>query len=877
MDDSRNKNIDIRVIDLIKNTNGLLAPGNGGKEVYACIGHFEVMEVQKVTVAETQSPFEAIWDNLCSREDYGDERHAYPLYLLRNGNMDNFWALRYPCMVVSRVHLDQPPFQRKLNDFIWDCIQSIANDKSISLGSQPDDSKYYELKVDGNQVYCTYYQTLELGDIAVILKSCSLTACLTVAKSLMEHRAVGNVYSYCGLHRDLFLPKRMDEFSLKNNLYINSISDSDKKTEIKKALTKTLPYIMMRFSVHSSRLADSMWKELKIQNGIKFVAGTADAVADLSGKTCFDLIKIIRTLSAPPKCEDSPYTCCDAFDDIVTRIGINFGQISDNAKPVKDVLVEKEKGKAIQKTLITQIDEIAEVVREKEYDWYLPLLAQMKTLLTMMNNCVMDDLSLLIWPSVQAFIQRLYYILVKKQQTLSSEQLKDITAFLDGWATLSNDIVHLESQLVQNPRLQYPRVFVPASLLAFYMAFTYELNDLLIVIDKQSKIMIPDVRYSPLIAHSVDLRANTLCILDPGTDKEYKDDCPLLVSIPVSLMYSPDKVVSILCHECLHYAGEATRLREKRFESILYSCANIIISSWKLDGRGGSLVFEDFKREEERLEVIIKKKIDMLKKDNPSYVDLTSYIHLMREKLPDVLSEIFLDWQQQSQFISYTKNQQDKMLEYVGKFKPGIWCKEYVSIKELIDELLLLYKECYADIVTIRLLDLDVKGYLTNLYEREIRLCGKSENNVRKLHVLAAQAALVINSVMPRSVDDFPENVSEPFKTWYESVKQYRDLFQTGREDLIWSGKDENGNEVHFSFPCYEYWPLIDYLEECRKEIEKYLFRDAAVRKKVTDLGKLYRIVSQPDIDFDEFRQKIDQYHDVIKKPDDNAAAGAAS
>lgn len=864
------KTVDIRAIDFIKTLNGPFFSNGGEKDdqknTYICLGHFEKIQIREVSRKNNGTIFADIWHDSCEKNSK-DDLCTFPLYILHSGYNDalkKFWDKKYPCIVVSRVHCDQPKDRNNFISGLKDNVKNLCLENFEFVGDSESDEDSdrvlgdLSVRIGDDEDHCAFYQTLELGDIAVILKSNSMVSCLKISKSLMEQQTVGDIYSYCGLHTQLFSDGN------RNQICKNF---SCKPQEVKNALGEPIPQVSTRFAIHSSFFADLLWEKLGIREKIYFVTGTADAIVDLSNDNCFDLIKMINTLSAPHKYEEVvgqgrqkrkntySYTCSHAFDDVVTRVGIEFGSISCKSKTPDNIISAKAPAANAQKELRIIQKQVEQKLKMKNYDWLAALSTQVQLLLTMMNNCVMDDLSLLIWPSACAFIRRLDYIVLQKQCTLEKEEIEDIEIFLNGWSILSNDIIHLESQLVQNPKLQAPRVHVPAELLAFYMAFLDKLNALLYKMDQAvNSASTPCRQYQPLIAHGIGLRPNTLCILDPSKDEEqtYSKDCPLLVSLPISLMYHPEDVTVILCHEYLHYAGEFSRLRKKRVEMILKTCAGSIINRWHLDKRNNATPY--IINLSKAIDFLTKKIIEKSKQGNTKAF---RYIYLLEEELPGILADIYLDWQLQStvlnQFCS-SVDVQENFLGYAKQFTPARYAEDIKIIRERLDEILLLYRECYADVAAILCLGLDKKTYLASMYHRELAKTSESENTEdlsRPLQALAVQAAVVCTVSFQGRTSEADMNAAQ---NWDITVEKFIDQIQTGVD--LWYKLEGYENKWDFLYTSYEYLPLISYLTCCAEEIEKQLIYD-----EVKELKQMYKIISAQDIDLDKFGEIIDKYH----------------
>ena len=531
------------------------------------------------------------------------------------------------------------------------------------------------------------------------------------------------------------------------------------------------------------------------------------------------------------------YLCGEAFDDVITRVGIAFSHDLE--------LIPSEQRKfdaAGQQELHDKLEKIVESLAIQKYDWLYALRVQMKTLLVMMDNCVMDDLSLLIWPSIKAFIHRIYDIACVQKRVLSKEENEEIRQFLDGWATLSNDIVHLESQLMQNPKLQAPRVRVPAALLAFYMAFVDKLNCTFREIDVENVAW----QYYPLIAHEIGPRPNTLCVLDSSPEQKPTDrmDCPLLVSLPISMMYYPAETTSVLCHELLHYVGEGSRLREERYKRILATCAGIILNKWFMDGRcKGSILLTDMKYAVRTLQKQLDDRLRFRVK-----VPIL-YIQDMKFALPEALEEVYCDWNLQAQLLTHCVDPEtlhSQFPDYIRTFTPIKRAADIQEMQRRLDELLLIYRECYADVAAILSLGLDAETYLKNIFAREVESKYKIDEASRNLKVLATRAAAVICAVWPESNCQWRQRTA--WKDLVECLtKQMHDTVD------LWVEMD-NGEECLQTVG--EYIPLTRYLSNC---VEK--LRGLIDTERAGELKKLYCLISEQDVPLSEFRCVITEYH----------------
>ena len=881
--------MDIRVIDLVKVSDGeklySIPPGGStvNAESYICLGHFDNIEIRCLPhPRQSEQFFSEIWGDFCDQPHVtNSKRHIYPLYILHEDlgeRMENFWKHRFPCVVVSRVH------GAMLQDTNEELLSSIImRNTRVYTGK----NAFGDLTVMPNGkdiVHCAFYHTLELGDIAVVIKGDSLNACLQIPRILMKDRSIGDVYSYCGLHQALFVynntPQQLTDFAN----YMNG------KTQ--EGLTQTIPYISMRFSVRGADFANQLWDILEIKSRVHFVTGTADALIEYrdideeNSKTALDIVDMIVQLDSIHRDRNSTdrwFSRYDAFNDIITRVGIPFANALTQTQPSHLLDIED------QNALLTKIEDIRDVICTQnvcsngyyDHDWMIALSAQTRLLLTLMNNCVMDDLSLLIWPGAKAFIDRIWDMIVNKQIVLDVSQIEEIEVFLNGWSTLSNDIIHLESQLVQNPKLQNPRVYIPTSLLVFYMAFLNKIGNVLMIMDESeaqngaTESTISRRHYYPLIAHNIGKRTSTICILDPSkvNDDLYQGACPLLVSLPVSLMYSPEEIAVVLCHEYAHYAGDTVRLRTERFKRLLYTSAGLLLNMWHLDSSAPPIITIPLLQEHEvdYITLIANEAENAINSVDPQAF---KYIHKLRAILPTVIANFFADRDLMGKVLHEycDRNVLNKRFpQYMEQFTSQNQVKSIKTIHTHLDDILILYHECYADIVAGIFLSLDRNAFLNSIFRREVLIVSKKNELDDRLKRLAFQAALDcvalgwddLNLVSEREETSARERTqyNHNYEQWKQQVNTFIDCMRKNGHIHFDAGEDKIG--LLFAIPEM-YSPLLAYLQRCAIALKKTIENQPVINARIQELKKMYNMISN-DFRLTEFRAVINQYQNEVR------------
>ena len=835
--------LDLRVVELSKSFSNLplrekLKNRNPNK--YICLGHFDCICVSRL---DTTDPLSSIKMDFQERDNYD-----YPLYSLHYPDCElfklvKFWDTKSCFMTVSRVHFE--PSKKSSMELVRSALSDLHEGGPVP-SSFPGELSVFIRK---EWVHSVFYHSLELGDLVVVLKSNSILSCLDAIRRIMEVAEVGNIYSFCGIHSDLV------------QLDIDMAADDWDKQETtpcfqtgaRDAIRQIVPRVSMRFSIRSTRCAKAFWEQLKCTPS--FISGTADAIIDLSGKQVKDLIKCIFCLiyrKFPVSKGGEKISMYDAFEDVITRIGSEYNAPYSGSLPLRRDFPE-----ALQKIQNQLKDNIAKT-KAKGTRWGSILIAQSNTLVSMMGNCVTDDLSMLIWPSVCALMDRLNYYF-DNNYPIGRKQESEIGKFLDSWDILENDVLRLEGQMSQKPELQSSRYYTSATLLAFYMALLDKYNRFLLEINQEK-----DSGYIPLITYTVDPRASTRCILDPSSDppgNDYHGNTPLLVSLPVSMMYQPLETAVVLCHEMSHYVGSSARLRGMRYMNILKACAANIAKKWKLDGRdafpliqdGDTAVLEEIARYLDRLYC------------ERSTEGKRDYIEHLSNILPDVITQVFYDQRFQSGLMQrylQVEAVQRCVLHYTKSVNAAKQYKDLYYVRKRIKNLLLLYRECYADMLAILSLKLDIDTYLLCMYYREaqyIKEIVPDDKQAEHLQELQIQSSLVLHAmgqIVPHA-DVPPASEQEQWLSdWKARIVYYQECFN-GNCDIL-----EPIHKAEVAMIPGEYIPLLQYLTACKTAAEKNLEQEA-LSDSQAELCNILAAV-QNDFDLRHIHAEIEKYRETF-------------
>lgn len=829
-----NPSYDVRVIRLIKSTreqslNQFLCESEP-TDAYVCLGHFDMIEIVKLD-SENQSPLTAIQadafpaqypDTDNSNSDI-EGNYVYPLYVLRQLNaapddeqarLEHFWALETNFLAVTRYHCDrfdrndQRPFPEILLDRCKEVgpseVDYATPSRCINLQVFPDGA------CEKVNVIATFYDSLELGDIVGVVKSNSLSAILAFQQNLYESMVVSEAYTYCGIDRMLFrnesdMPKILRKRGLSLRMF-------------------WLNHAATRFSVKHAQKAHELLKKLSVCKGRRshYVTGTADIVLDWGRCTEQFLLEMMGQIAR----WDGLY---DAFQGGVTRIGIKYRE------PVNSRKTSLQK-RPFSETVPRLEDALVFLRTRRELDrWRYPVSKLLGTLRTMYENSVLDDLSDLLVPGVSAFLERVCYLL---EHDMWDELVDaEMSSFLDCWNALTNDIAHLESQMVQHPELTAVRYYIPAMVLQFEQNVVRECLKIIQALDQKAaaNLSAPQSRgrlFSPMLFPSSEENVSTQCFFDPLYDVAYSGNCPLCVSLPLHRLYEPWEVAHILVHELSHYCGDYLRRRKERLECLVESCAayvvNFLRTHLSAPNRDSTIPAErKFQRD-----IAIRLRGLFAAKEYKSV-----YLNYVCSELPSAMFRLAADSEIQQTFQNITLHglgPKEQLENIYAVCQEDAMEAGYTAFARFQGHILYcirdLYKECYADILMILLLGCDFTDYYHCVYAKECERFpqepqGDDQNNIFEIHTDRMAMVLI---VMEQLQANWGGEVQFYLDSWGRSAWEKMIFWKRVKNDPYspdyrWHRIYLGNQLTDFSLLADEAMQLEKYLISCGKGLQNLL------------------------------------------------------
>ena len=237
----------------------------------------------------------------------------------------------------------------------------------------------------------------------------------------------------------------------------------------------------------------------------------------------------------------------------------------------------------------------------------------------------------------------------------------------------------------------------------------------------------------------------------------------------------------------------------------------------------------------------------------------------MNTHLYQIIIDVFYDEALQSYLLQdylEAKTKPKSILKYAKSFDASTRNHSLRVIRIHVRTLLILYKECYADLVAVMALNLSAEEYLLNVFYREAQYIKEisSDETEARLWEIQIQAALVPDTLDKDFAADpkalsYKKEQQEWLDEWKMEISRYRAAFSINRDIPYRSQTD---TAMHFG----EYFNLLCYLKLCREKLENGLQKED-VRKKQAELIKMMNMVKNY-FDFGAIQQAITDYQDTF-------------
>lgn len=504
--------------------------------------------------------------------------------------------------------------------------------------------------------YCSSYHATEFSDMVLDLRSQDFHALQQfVLTTLRNNPLIGKMYTYFGIN-SCFL--HSDEFCDQSDI-INMLSvrfpcsaDPDQIKSIKRILSET------------SKIEDS--------GNMFSVNGIDDTLISCSELPTNSLLKAYRSINTPENVKST------------TRVGFYIDEPLSKPK-VTDISNLCTNLINLRKKMQNKLEQRYVIPRS----WFHMIYESVNTLVRMSNTSVMDEIVYLLVPSIEAFMENIIASDISK----INRNVKLYNEFAENYVVLIEQLMRSEGQLSQNPEYRPVICDIPVFILEYTLAFLGKITKLLQRGDEGNLIF--EFLMMPCACPEIAVRE-----LFPA-DKNHKGLIQL--TIPDHELYRPELVLRPLCHEIAHNVGDKFRCRDTRKKYYCRAAATLVITQLLGTRNDKEAVDKLSERFETKLSSYSHPTIFQMSKILQN--DVLSLTHKMQGKDRVADMSNFVGW--------YLKKvTEPRAIKFLDRYYLDNILKELFARWNDIDT---LFREIYADICLLKILELPAEEYVSSL------------------------------------------------------------------------------------------------------------------------------------------------------------------
>ena len=399
----------------------------------------------------------------------------------------------------------------------------------------------------------------------------------------------------------------------------------------------------------------------------------------------------------------------------------------------------------------------------------------------------------------------------KKEENIKALLLlseRKLLRFVRSWDQLTEQIIRNDDVILGGRSNSHTvHISLPESALDFYHAFIRAIVAFLVQCDDEKDRKPNNFEYDFLLVPDINARFSFSQIFVTSTDQKpplrenekpqiWPERQAYLLNIPLDSVFSPMDILIPVTHECMHCFGDVLRKRRLRRQYLAVFIATNLISAMNFCGSNYRILhkhisklvygkangYSSFYLDRAALEMEINAKSLLGIEGSKRIVD----------KLPSAYF-LFSDSALQS-----SKKISESQAKDTGK--------RYSSIETIVNVGKYFFKECYADAMTMALLDLDPSEYLKQ-FRNEIILfdfdnngglnynlfLAKAKDNIGAISIIVQRIAIVLavwdkkknnfsrfsNKTVPQIIDQIYQWGSDDPNKIYQYEQTYR-LFAEG-------------------------------------------------------------------------------------------------
>ncbi len=473
-----------------------------------------------------------------------------------------------------------------------------------------------------------------------------------------------------------------------------------------------------------------------------------------------------------------------------------------------------------------------------KFYWKKTLTELLILLDNMSKSTVFDNACFLLLDSIHLFLMFLKYLRSKFKTDDSliyalNNYKFQIETFIREWEQLVNHVVQIDGAFQKTPGYEPLNYNISENIIEFYNAFAQKVVSYFFALDEQ----IHDKRKPQMSSFVVPKLCRKFKTIQWFC---YDRDCDglLFITIPISQIFETYSNMVALTHEVSHYCSNQIRSRKHRKSTFLACVAILICKYIGLYSNNTFKVTYDILKEYFEIEkpdtkdCYLSELVMIAKKIVFRFLDKTENLNRLfvtykadkknagEDECEDAtyITELAMRVRRSSIHLMATPSSSD-----VDSFE------DYCSIYDLIDNLLVLFKEGYADIMMIYLLDLKPINYFNESFS-DLELSKHKDVFSKYQRVLIVCKALVSAEVWSES--EILNCCSPQNKDQNIFIKEFLDVYLSWSNGTIYS---QDYCNLFFNKDVLDM--IISYLKRCVRRADiKENTQSRALKKEIQEL-----------------------------------------
>lgn len=720
---------------------------------------------------------------------------------------------------------------------------------SLVQGTGQENLQKLEKELADCQARC--YHTLELSDLIVLWESDCLVDLLRNLRRLHEDPKVSDTDTFVAI-RYTFLRDRG---------WVEKMPEADRYGSI---------YAAARYVVRNTEKKQAFLRDPAVSGFLRDSAFFTTGIEDLHiVRSCVGVTEFLEFLYATLFAKPLAETFQEAFSSAITQIGLR--ECAVDSPPAKDPPDLQRKLTNCCDALLKKFKSVRDFQKRsgeqpeqedrRSTSWSKPAGNLYNGLLDMSRSSILDGFCYLILDAAAVFCGELdRWNKQNEDDLLTSRQLELVQRFVRGWGALLEHSTRMDGRFIQMPGFTPSLCEIPARLLEFYLAFAH------LCVEKMQLGAEPGESVAFLLVPKICRRMKVEPIF---LNEEAEGKHLLYMDVPLDMLYDPNAVMCVICHEAAHFVGGKWRHREARQRHLLLSVANEL--AYQLDLESGTAVAELYNI----LSALC----------GATY----RFLRPLKARLHGVILSFLEDtgapYQDYLRDILNTQKAQQKSeeelywLQMNTLFRRNELLSDRESFLAVVDNLAYLFQECYADASMILLFGLDRSRYLALARQELDELAADKESRAQmgdqnsastdsqedqedsRYYIIAERWSALLRL---ESIWENPDLPVETFSAWLDKTKDsqagvmraFLETIDTVCNPETWGVKNGKAGLIFNNSASFQ--QLMEYLDDCCEDIRKSCREAPSSSCELKDVFE--RMAVRPQLDYDSLANLVDRY-----------------